>query len=180
MRSTGSGRSTSSCSDGHEPSGAHGLVLEGRAQSTVEAAILIPLFLLLLLLAVQPVCLLYTRSVMESAAAATARLMITAEGEGDDAYRAFTLRRLGAVPDVSIFHAGGPLSWEIDLVRAEGAVTVAVAGRVRPLPVIGAFADVLGERNAQGDVRLRVEVSYAGRPAWLEGSYETWISAWDS
>ena len=50
---------------------------EDRAQSTVEAAFLLLTFLTLILLALQPVCLLYTRAVMESAAAETARLMTT-------------------------------------------------------------------------------------------------------
>ena len=57
---------------------------EDRAQSTVEAAFLLPTFLTLILLALQPVCLLYTRAVMESAAAETARLMTTTTAEDDD------------------------------------------------------------------------------------------------
>lgn len=87
---------------------------EDWAQSTVEAAFLLPTFLTLILLALQPVCLLYTRAVMESAAAETARLMITTTAEDDD-LKEFTRRRLAAVPNVSIFHAGGPLSWDIEL-----------------------------------------------------------------
>ncbi len=99
---------------------------EDRAQSTVEAAFLLPTFLTLILLALQPVCLLYTRAVMESAAAETARLMTTTTAEDDD-LEEFTRRRLAAVPNVSIFHAGGPLSWDIELGRAG-------AGGVRPCP----------------------------------------------
>lgn len=64
---------------------------------------LIPAFLLLLLLMLQPVCLLYTRSVMESTAAETARLLATGDADGDEAYRSFALRRLAAIPDLSIF-----------------------------------------------------------------------------
>lgn len=152
------------------------------AQATVEAAFLLPVFLTLVLLAAQPVCLLYTTAVMESAASETARLMITAEGKDDEAYRSFALRRLAAVPDISIFHAGGPLSWDIELARAAstgGAVGVSIEGHVRPLPVLGVFAGAFGETNAQGDVRLQVEVSYEGRPSWLEGSYASWISQWE-
>lgn len=164
MRSVGLGRSTSLFSSAGRA--------EERAQATVEAALLLPGFLILLLVCLQPVCLLYTRSVMESAAASTARLMITAEAEGEEAYRAFALRRLAAIPDLAIFHAGGPLSWEIELVRAagDGPVRVAIAGAASPLPVIGVFAGAFGERNSQGDVRVSVEVAYDGRPGWLEGS----------
>ncbi len=152
------------------------------AQATVEAAMLLPAFLTLLLIALQPVCLLYTRSVVESAAAETARLMITAPGGDDDAYVAFAQRRLAAVPNVSIFHVGGPLSWDIELRRAAtsgGAVSVSIEGFARPLPVIGAFAHLLGETNASGDVALEVSVDYEGRPSWLSGDYGTWVAMWE-
>ena len=90
---------------------------EDRAQSTVEAAFLLPTFLTLILLALQPVCLLYTRAVMESAAAETARIMTTTTVNDDADLEEFARRRLAAVPNVSIFHAGGPLSWDIELGR---------------------------------------------------------------
>lgn len=171
MRWMRRGRSTSRCSE---------CARERAAQATVEAALLLPTFLVLLLLALQPVCLLYTRAVMESAAAQTARLMITLEGD-EDAARAFALRRLEAVPDVAIFHAGGPRSWKIRFAGVHasgGAVSVSISGHVRPLPVLGAFARAFGEVNAQGDIALEVEAAYDGRPSWLEGSYGTWISQW--
>lgn len=177
------GLSTSHCIRVHAACGSErGVLREDAAQATVEAAYLLPCFLLLVLLALQPVCLLYTRAVMESAAAETARLMITTEGDDDEACRAFALRRLAAVPDLSIFHAGGPLSWEIECVRAGGAggtVRVTIEGHVRPLPILGAFARGFGATNAQGDVRLQAEASYEARPSWLEGSYETWIAQWE-
>ena len=131
---------------------------EERAQATVEAAVLLPVFLTLLLLAVQPVCVLYTRAVMESAAAETARLMVTAEGETDESIRAFALRRLAAVPDISIFHAGGPLAWDIEMQAASSGD---------------------GEVNGQGDVEMSVRAGYDGRPSWLEGDYGTWTQRWD-
>lgn len=157
-------------------------VREERAQATVEAAVLLPVLLTLLLLALQPACVLYTRAVMESAAAETARLMVTAEGETDEGIRAFALRRLTAVPDVSIFHAGGPLSWDVELTsasEAEGKVAVSITGAVTPLPVIGAFARTFGATNAQGDVEISVTARYAGRARWLEGTYETWTERWN-
>ena len=157
-------------------------IREDTAQATVEAALLLPTFLTLLLLALQPLCMLYTRSVMETAASETARLMVTTDDEAMESCEAFALRRLAAVPDLSIFYAGGSLAWDIELVRAEdeeGTVTVAITGAVTPLPVLGAFAGVLGATNGQGDVEMRVEVSYAGRPSWLEGSYETWVRRWN-
>lgn len=76
-----------------------------RGQASVEAALLLPTILLLLALLMQPACLLYTRCVMEGAAVEVARLAATAR-EGLDV-RPFALRRLAAVPEVSVFHVGG-------------------------------------------------------------------------
>lgn len=141
---------------------------------------MLPTFLTLILLALQPVCLLCTRAVMESAAAETARLMTTTTAEDDD-LKEFARRRLAAVPDVSIFHAGGPLSWDIELGRAGagGVSSVSIAGDVKPLPVIGAFAQAMGNVGGGGNVELKVDVSYRSRPGWLEGDYDSWIAAWD-
>lgn len=145
---------------------------------------LLPCLFVLLLLALQPVCLLYTRAIMEAAAASGARLMVTGENVSDESCRAFVVRQLAAVPNVVIFHAGGPLSWDVEFTHAgegdaAGAVRVSVRGYVRLLPVLGAFAPVFGATNAQGDVELSVDVSYRARPDWLEGGYDAWIAAWD-
>lgn len=117
---------------------------------------------------------------MESAAAETARLMTTTTAEDDD-LKEFTRRRLAAVPNVSIFHAGGPLSWDIELGRAGagGVSAVSVSGEVKPLPVIGAFVQAMGGTAEGGYVELKVDVSYQSRPEWLEGDYDSWIAAWD-
>lgn len=149
---------------------------EASAQATVEAAILLPSFLTVLLLALQPVCLLYTRAVMESAAAETARVAATYEGEEGDALRGFALRRLEAVPDLEIFHTGGMEGWHIDASGAGGTVRVEIQGWVSPLPVLGAFVGVFGERNPQGDVSLRVEVEYDARAEWVSGGYDDWTA----
>ena len=129
---------TSSCID---------VLHERRAQATVEAAVLLPSFLILMLLALQPVCILYTRGVMESAAAETARLMITSEAESKASLKAFALRRLAAVPDVEIFHAGGPLSWDIELVGAAASGGRCQRDRFR------SGATPAGARGVRGRVR---------------------------
>lgn len=45
---------------------------------------------------------------------------------------------------------------------------------------LGAFAGAMGEVNGYGDVRMRVDVSYEGRPEWLEGEYAEWVEMWDT
>ena len=146
----------------------------------MEAALLLPSFLILLLLMIQPVCLLYKRAVMESAASSAARIMTTSGEDADEACRAFVLRRLQAVPNVSIFHEGGPLSWDIEFGHAngEGASRVKIRGVAKPLPILGAFVSAFAAGESQGNVAIEVEVLYASRPEWLEGDYETWISSW--
>lgn len=151
-------------------------LVDASAQATVEAAILLPSFLTVLLLALQPVCLLYTRAVMESAAAETARVAATYEGDQDDALRGFALRRLTAVPDLDIFHTGGMEGWDIDATGVDGAVRVEIQGWVSPLPVLGAFVGAFGERNSQGDVSLHVEVEYDARAEWISGGYDDWTA----
>lgn len=154
---------------------------ETRGQASVEAAFLLPTFLVLLLLALQPCCLLYTRAVMESAAAEGARLALTSETSDADVLEAYVQRRLGVVPNLAIFHEGDDLDWDIAIGRgvdSGGAVSVSIEGSVRPLPVLGAFVATWGTPDDAGNVKLKVEVAYTGRPSWLEGSYDSWVSSW--
>lgn len=156
-------------------------VLEDGAQATVEAAVIFPVLLTLMLLTLQPICVLYTRSVMESAAGEAARLMATTETVDEDSLQAFVRRRLGAVPNLAIFHEGGPLAWDISLTRSYdsgGPVEVTVAGTVKPLPVLGAFVSALGDAGASGSIDLKVSTGYDGRPTWVEGGYDDWIALW--
>lgn len=148
-------------------------------QATVEAALLVPVVLTLVVLLVQPACALYTRSVMAGTAAEVARLVATARGSDEDV-RDYALRRLAAVPDVPVFHEGGPEAWEVATEGPDdaGRVTVSVEGRVRPLPLLGALVAALGP-SGDGCVVLRAETSLDVRSDWVRGSYEEWIGIWD-
>ena len=145
---------------------------------SVEAAVLLPVALVLVALLVQPACVLYTRSVMAATASELVRLAATSR-EVDESLRAFALRRLAAVPDVSVFHEGGPGSWEVEVSGPDdGVVTASIAGRVRPLPVLGVLASALG-RVEGGSVVLEVEVSGRARAGWVEGGYDDWVKIWE-
>ena len=110
-----------------------------RGQVSVEAAVLLPVVLTLLAFLAQPACVLYTRTVMAATAGELARLAVTFRG-GEGEARDYALRRLGAVPDLSIFHEGGASDWEVTLdgPDEEGRVEVTLEGDVRPLPLFGA------------------------------------------
>ena len=84
-----------------------GRELSRSGQSTVEAALLIPVTLTVVALLVQPACVLYTRSVMSATAHELARVVSTSRGSADEV-RAYALRRLAAVPEAPLFHEGGP------------------------------------------------------------------------
>lgn len=114
---------------------------------------------------------------MEGTAAEVARLQATS-GDATDV-RAFALRRLRAVPEVSIFHVGGDDDWQVEASGpdAEGLVTVAVVGHARPLPLFGGISSALGEADEAGFV-LRVSVRVRVRAEWLEGNYGEWVGLW--
>lgn len=138
---------------------------------------LLPTVMLVLGLLIQPVCIAYTRTVMRSAAAEGARLLSTTSSLEN--CRSFVLRRLGAVPEVSLFHVGGDGDWQVEMTAAgEGRVaSVSITGHVRPLPVLGVLSGALAERDDQGIV-LNETVEERLRPDWLEGSYGSWVGVW--
>lgn len=139
---------------------------------------LLPTLMLLLGFLTQPACLLYTRSVMHATAGECARVLATARGSDDEAdCRAFALRRLAAVPEVSIFHVGGSQDWEIDFERSEGRVTVRIAGHLRPLPFLGLSAQAFGTTDGAG-TRIEASVSERVRAEWVGGDYGSWIKMW--
>ena len=145
-------------------------------QSSVEAAVLIPSVMLLLALLMQPVCMAYTRCVMQSAACGAARVLATAQGN-DDLARGYALRRLKAVPEVPVFHVGGSSDWDVALSSSGQAVSVEITGHARPLPLMGMVAGAFGRSDDSGVV-LSARVEERMRPEWLGGDYATWTSIW--
>lgn len=154
---------------------------EQSGQASVEAALLLPVLMLCLALLTQPMCLLYTRSVMQSAAAEGCRLLATSQAGSyqDGELEQYVRRRLEAVPQADIFRAG---DWRIELTGNASSVQVgvAIAGHARPLPLVGVVASMLGPLDAGGNVELKVEVSRPARPSWVEGGYSAWLATWGS
>ena len=155
---------------------------EQAGQASVEAALFLPVLMLLLALLLQPAFLLYTRAVMQQAAAEGLRVLATRELHGvatEEACVSYVRRRLRAVPDVEAFHAGGADGWEVTCEgdSASKTVSVEVVGRMRPLPLVGVLASMLGETDGELVV-LRVRASANVRPEWLEGDYADWVSIW--
>jgi hypothetical protein len=142
---------------------------------------LLPIVMFCTAFLLQPACLLYTRAIMHGTAAETARAAATATSDAKESwYEAYALRRLAAVPDVAVFHAGGEDDWEVEVSGlGEDEVSVRIRGHARPLPLLGVLARAFGESDADGMV-LEAEVSERVRPSWLTGSYGSWVDVWDA
>lgn len=150
-------------------------------QATVEAAVLVPVLGVLVALMVEPCCVLYTRTVMHEAAAEAVRVAATApEDDLEDVVSSYVKRRLTAVPEVPLFHAGGTDDWQVSVTRSEGGayVEVGVTGHVRPLPIAGVAFSALGDVDEVGVV-VEASAREQVRPEWLEGDYESWIKVWE-
>lgn len=126
---------------------------DARGQSTVEAAVALPVVFLLVLLLVQPGIVLYDRMVMAGAAAEGCRLLATSDGDAATCEE-YVRRRLGAIPPLDVFHVhDSGCTWEV---RCEGggaadAARVTVRTEVRPLPLLDGGGDAArdGERAGQ-------------------------------
>lgn len=169
-----------------------------RGQATVEAAFLLPVLLIILLILVQPTILIYDHMVMQQAAAEGCRLLMTKDSAptslslpgsitntimlDDDPYKDYVLRRLGAIPPLPSFHLhDGGCSYEIDLQGDETSeqVTVTIRNKVKLLPLLGQAASLMGVCEAGGIYAQEVSVSLPGRPGWVSGTPGEWAASWE-
>ena len=146
---------------------------EESGQGTVEAAFLVPVLFLGLLLLLQPGILLYDRVVMQGAASEACRLLATksdAAGDMDESCVAFVRHRLSAVPQVDCFHVHDDeeCSWQITLEgdQSSQSVCVTIATEARPLPLLGAASALLGIVNDEGNYELEVSCELPTQPDW--------------
>lgn len=151
-------------------------------QATVEAAFMLPMLLAVFGLFLEPSILFYDRAVMEAAAAETCRVVETQTAE-ESAVEAYALRRLGAVPSLSVFHMGGDAGWTVELEGGElEEVTVTVTHRVSPLPLLGVTAGLGGSMQGDGSCLQSVSATSALAPSWaaeLGSSPEEWVEGWE-
>lgn len=152
-------------------------------QATVEAALLMPMILLAILLLAQPAIVLYDRAVMEAAASEGCRILETLSSEDEDAARAAIERRLSAIPDVDIFHSS---AWTIEISGGEGSAqaSVRIEHSLRPLPLIGAGMGFIGLADANGLFVQEVSRTTEVLDEWVIESrfgadIEAWIDRWE-
>ena len=158
-------------------------------QGTIEAAVVIPILFLLMLLLLQPGIVLYDRIVMSNAAAEGCRLLATATdatGAMRGSCEAFVRHRLAAVPQHDCFHVhGGDCSWRIELTGDEnsGSVSVSISNELRPLPLFDAGMKLLGIANGSGNLEITESSTMQTQPGWVSYSPagttpKDWVGAW--
>ena len=145
-------------------------------QATVEAAFLVPVLFVVLLLLLQPGILLYDRIVMQGAAAQGCRLLATstqAGGASAASCEDLVKRWLGAVPPHDLFHVHEPsCTWEVVCAGDEyaGEVAVTIRTKVRPLPLFDAAAALVGAVDGDGYLTVEVRETARTQPQWAEAS----------
>lgn len=165
------------------------LVLGERGQGTVEAAFMIPILMVGMLILLQPGILLYDRIVMQAAASEACRLLATSTdelGDMEESCEAFVRHRLSAVPQVSIFHVhDDECSWVISFEGDEDSqtVSVSISNKVEPLPLIGTCARLLGLLDLSGNFVIEVSCEQETQPSWVASSdvgmdASEWAGAW--
>ncbi|MDR0513692.1 MAG: pilus assembly protein [Coriobacteriaceae bacterium] len=143
-----------------------------RGQASVEAAFIIPLLFIVLLLLVQPGILLYTHMVMQGAASEGCRLLATktdALGASEEKYKGYILRRLGSVPMHECFHAHADgCSWEIELQGDETSreVKVIIRNKLRLLPLIDSVGGLFKLVDGDGFLTQEVVMVTPTQPGW--------------
>ncbi len=161
-----------------------------KGQASVEAAVLIPIVLLLLMLLIQPAIILFDRIVMKNAATEGCRLLSTKTAvlsEGTDPYEQYILARLSSIPEEDHFHVHkGGCSWNITLSGDESSslVSVCIRNYVKPLPLIGFFAGSLGATNEQGFFEIEVKAEFSPKNDWVFSNEagknpENWVKQWE-
>ena len=166
-----------------------GKIANEKGQGTVEAAVVIPVLFLLLLMLLQPSIILYDRIVMGNAAAEGCRLLATktsATGSMDDVCEAFVRHRLSSIPQQDNFHVhDSACSWRIEMLGDEDSetVTVRIINEVRPLPLFGSGARLLGATNNAGNLEIEESVTMAAQPSWVMATEGGWspsskVGAW--
>lgn len=151
-----------------------GLFLCKQGQATLEAAYLIPVLFILLLLLIQPTILLYNHLVMHNAAALGCRALITKSdvmGTEGEAVENFIRRRLSSIPQENHFHVHDQdCSYEITCEGSESSaeVRVVIRNEAEPLPLLGLGANLLGVTNERGNFDQVVEVTLPTTSSWVQ------------
>lgn len=148
-----------------------------KGQATIEAAALIPVLFILLLLLLQPSILLFDRIVMKNVAAEGCRLLATKTpvlSEGKDPYEEYVLTRLSSIPEEDHFHVHSQgCSWKVSLTGDETSnrVGVQIVNKVKPLPLVDFMSRSIGLTDSDGFFEIKVEAEFSPK---MIGCLQMW------
>lgn len=156
-------------------------------QATVEAAFVLPVLFITILLLLQPGIVLYDRVVMNSAASEGCRYLATyapSEGMGEQRAQEIIGRRLGAIPEQDLFHIHNPCSYEIELTGDETSeeISVRITNAIEPLPLLGIAESAFGMLDGANHFSFSVEAHAYTQPAWVHAQSTTpndWVHSRD-
>lgn len=161
-----------------------------KGQATIEAAALIPVLFILLLLLLQPSILLFDRIVMKNAAAEGCRLLATKTpvlSEGKDPYEEYVLTRLSSIPEEDHFHVHSQgCSWKVSLTgdEASNRVGVQIVNKVKPLPLVDFMSRSIGLTDSDGFFEIKVEAEFSPKNDWVSSNVAgnnpaNWVKQWE-
>lgn len=153
------------------------IVSQNSGQASVEAAFMLPVLFFLMLLLMQPIIILYTKTMMASAAQETCRVVSTDFDASFDDCRQFAKRRLRAIPSLSLFHVGGDDSWDIQITRSKNKSVVEISSHAKALPLVGMSAWGVAGMDDEGII-LKVKAAQSTQPSWVKGGYRDWQKIW--
>lgn len=163
------------------------LIRKDKGQATVEAAIMIPIIFLILLLLIEPSILLYDFCIMNSSASETCRILSTCnELDKVNVCETYAKKRLSAIPQQDNFHLhSSGCSYEITLIGNENSeeCEVKIKNEIVPLPLIGFLSDIVGILNNNKNFELIASANYKSRPSWVKNNLkdlttENWVGKW--
>ena len=151
-------------------------------QSTIEAAFLIPIIFLCLLILIQPIVLLVNHFAMEAAAYEGCRYAATCNDlEADAAIKNFVEKRLRIFPRVEVVHVP-PWNIKVEQDIENHEVSIGISHEVKPLPLVGSSILVLNSGFGTDFYHQEVKVRRTLHASWMdEKPYEpkTWIERWE-
>ncbi len=146
------------------------LVRDESGQSSVEAAFMLPVLLVLVFILLQPGIILYDEMAMRFACAQTCRLVSTGNESMTEIYESYALERLACVPKHDLFHVhSDQCSWDISINGNDSSkeVQVSISGKIKLLPLFSDVYRLVGAADEDGYMQLSVSETQLVLPTWF-------------
>ncbi len=143
-------------------------------QASIESAFILPIALLCMGMALQPLLYMYTKSLCMEAAEEGVRFAMSEEK--NSLVERYVRRRLDAIPQLDILHSGLNDDWNIEIIRSDNQVQISITGHMHQLPLLGLTSKFIIPHDGD-ELRIQVEAQAQTKPAWIEGDYYEWTDS---